>query len=256
MKTKHFLAAAACFYIFFLLAYIPTSEAIPILEKALPQLKIQGPAGTLWNGSAQRIIYSSKHRLDDAHWSICTWRLIIGEVCAGINAKYDNNDLRSEIGINVAGTLKIRDLAIIIDAEPLGDQLNLPIGKLSGNISLNIEHMELTNNSIPATTGTIKWSDATVTFSEKVQLGSIVIQITESDEYPLTATFSNNGGHLAISGRTDISDDATYNLELKLQPESNASTNLHKTLGMFTKKQTDGSYIVRNNGNLKESGIL
>jgi general secretion pathway protein N len=256
MKTKHFLIAAVSSYILFLLIYTPASAVIPILEKSLPQVKIEGVGGTIWNGRAQRITYTNKYILDDARWSICTWRLMIGEACVELDAKYNDNDLHSEIGINVAGTVKTRNLKVNLDAETLGKQLRLPLGKLSGDVFLDIEHMKWAGDSIPSTTGIIKWDNAAITFAEKVQLGAVSIHITESDEYPLTATISNKGGHMAINGSTNISDDGTYTLELKLLPGNNASTNLRKNLGLFAKKQSDGNYIIEDSGNLKQLGIL
>lgn len=256
MKIKHFLIAAATSYILFLLVYTPASAVITILNESLPQVKIEGVGGTIWNGSAQRITYANKPILDDARWSICVWRLITGEACVELNAKYNGNDLHSEIGINVAGTFKVRDLKVSLDAETLGNQLNLPLGKLSGDVFLEIEHVEWASGSVPFTTGIIKWNNAAITFAETIQLGAISIHITESDEYPLTTTINNKGGQLAINGHTNISADGAYTLELRLLPGNNASTNLRKSLGMFANKQSDGNYIVEDSGNLKQLGII
>lgn len=229
---------------------------ITILKENFPQVRIEGVGGTIWNGSAQRITYTNKYILDDARWSICTWRLITGEACVELDAKYNDNDIHSEIGINMAGTLKARDLKTSLNAASLGDLLNLPIGQLSGNVFLDIEQLKWMGDSTPATTGIIKWDNAAITFAEKIELGAVSIQIIESDEYPISATISNNGGHMVINGHTNISDDGAYSLELRLQPGNNASANLRKNLGMFTKKQSDGSYTVENSGSLKQLEII
>lgn len=256
MKIRHFLIAAVSSYILFLLIYAPASIVITALNESIPQIKIEGIAGTIWNGSAKRITYANKYTLDDAHWSVCTWRLIIGEACVELDAKYMLNDIHSEIGINVAGTLKARDIKANLDAETLGKQLNLPLGELSGDVFFDIEQLEWEGDSIPSTTGVINWNNAAVTFAEKIQLGTISIKITESDEFPLNATISNKGGHLAINGLTNINADGAYTLELRLLPDNSASTNLRKNIGLFAKKQSDGNYIIEDSGNLKQLGIL
>jgi hypothetical protein len=256
MKTKHYLITATAAYLLFLLVYTPASVAITTLKKSLPQIKIEGVGGTIWNGSAQRITYTNKYIVENANWSICIWRLITGEACVELDGRYNDNDFHGEIGVNAAGTLKVRDLRTILNAETLGEQVKLPLGKLSGNIFLDIEQIKWAGDSIPAAEGVIKWSNAAITFAEKTDLGVVSIQIIEADDYPLTATISNNGGHVAISGQTNVGDDGAYSLELRLLPRNNASTNLSKNLGVFTKKQSDGSYLVENSGNLKQLGLM
>lgn len=256
MKTKHLLITAISVYILFLLIYAPASYIVTFLEKNVVQIKVEGVTGTIWNGSAQRIIYSNSYILDDANWSICAWRLITGEACIELDAKYNNNDLEGEIGINVAGTIKARNIKTSINAETLGNQLKLPLGKLSGDMLFNIEYLTWTNNTVPGTTGTIRWSNSAITFAEKVQLGAITIEIIESDDYPITTTIINKAGHIAINGYINIDNDGAYNLELKLQPDDAATSNVRKSLAMFTKKQSDGSYIAKDSGNLKELGLI
>jgi len=256
MKIKHFLIVAITSYILFLLIYTPASTVIAALNENVPQIKIEGVDGTIWNGSAKRITFTNKHTLDDATWSTCTWRLITGEACIELNAMYRDNPFNSEIGINVAGTLKARDLKTSIDAATLGHLLKLPVGELSGDVFFNIEHLNWSSDSAPAAEGIIKWEYAAVSFAETTELGVIFINLSESDTHPLNASISNKGGHATINGHTNISDDGAYTLELRLLPGDNASINLRKNLGVFAKKQSDGSYIIENSGNLKQLGII
>jgi len=255
MKTRHYLITVGVAYILFLLIYTPASAVISAFRDSVPQIKIEGVTGTIWNGRAQRITYSH-HVLENTHWSTCSWRLITGEACVELEAKYNDNNFHSEIGVNVTGTVKARDLQANLDAEALGEQLRLPLGKLSGDVLLNIEQLVWAGGYVPTAEGVIKWNNAAITLAEQTDLGMVSIQITESDEYPLTATLNNNGGHIAINGHINIGDDGTYSLELKLLPGNSASVNLRKNLGTFTKKQSDGSYLVENNGNLNELGIM
>ena len=86
--------------------------------------------------------------------------------------------------------------------------------------------------------------------------GDIEITLVESDDFPLVATINNKGGQISLSGESHVRDDGNYNLELKLSPNNSASKNLRSSLKMFAEQQSDGSFVVKNAGNLEQFGIL
>ena len=256
MNKKHLISTAIVSYILFVLVYVPASAMVKFFNDSIPHINIEGATGTIWDGSAQRVTLNNQYILDNANWSVCTWRLIIGEACIDLTTSYDNNILQGEVGINVFGTLIARNLQASLDAKELGITLNLPVGELSGDVSLNIETIKWNNEQLPDTDGAIKWRNASITLTEKIELGLISVHLSSSDEFPVTAMINNKDGQISVEGHTNISDDGTYALELRLKPGNNASSNLRKNLRMFTKKQPDGSYLVENSGNLKQLGII
>lgn len=256
MKAIHYVITSVIAYTFFLITGLPATTVIGFLGESAPQVNIQGVSGTLWSGSAQRITLSSRYVIDDVNWSFCTWRLLTAEACINLGASYQNKPVQGQLGIGMTGVLIARDLSIEIDAQPLGDLARLPVGELSGLISIHLESVNWIQDHIPSATGSIQWKNATITVAETASLGDVAITLTESDDFPLTAIISNKGGHIILSGKTHISDDGSYNIELKLTPNNTTSKNLRTSLEMFAEQQNDGSFVLKNTGNLKQLGIM
>jgi hypothetical protein len=256
MKPKHYVINGVIAYIFFLITSVPATTIIRLFDEHIPQVNIQGINGTLWSGSAQRITLSSRYVIDDVSWSFCTWRLLTAEACINLDASYQNKPVQGQLGIGITGDLIARDLSIETDAQSLGDLARLPVGELSGLISIHLESVNWIQEHIPSAVGKIQWKNATITVVETASLGDVAITLTESDDFPLTAIISNKGGHITLSGETHISDDGSYNLELKLTPNNTTSKNLRASLEMFAEQQNDGSFVLQNTGNLKQFGIM
>lgn len=229
---------------------------VGLLNDSVPQVSIHGVDGTLWNGSAQRITISSDHIIDNANWSFCSWRLLTAEASIDLDATYQNKPVQGQLGVGITGTFKARNLHAEIDARSLGSLAGLPIGELSGLISMQLESARWTHEKVPEAVGNIYWKNAAITIAETAELGDIEITLAEPGDFPMAATINNKGGHLSLSGESHINEDGIYNIELKLSPNNTASENLGSSLKMFAEQQSDGSFVVKNTGNLKQFGIL
>ncbi len=256
MKPRHYVITGVVTYIFFLFTALPAATVIGLLGESVPQINIQGVSGTIWNGSARRITIASKHVIDGVDWSVCSWRLLTAEACIELDASYRNNPLQGQFGIGITGSLVARDLYTEIDAQSLGELAGLPIGKLDGLISIQLESVNWTDEQIPTAVGKLHWKNATVTITEEAKLGDVEITLIESDDFPLMATIKNKGGHVSINGEGHVSNDGNYISELKLTPNDTASKNLRSSLALFAELKTDGTFVVKNTGNLKQFGIM
>ena len=256
MKIKHYVITAVVTYLSFLIISVPATMVTGLLSEHMPQVNIQGVSGTLWNGSAQRISLSHSHVIDDVDWTFCAWRLLTAEACLDLQATYKSKTVKGQLGVGITGTLQARDLSTEMDAQLLGDLAGLPIGELNGLVNIHLESANWSQGQVPSITGNILWNSAAITVAETADLGDIAITLEESDDYPLTAITSNKGGQLALNGESHINDDGSYNLELKLSPNNTATKNLRGSLEMFAKKQNDGSFVLKNTGNLKQYGIM
>jgi general secretion pathway protein N len=256
MTAIHYLIIGVIAYTFFLITSLPATTVIGFISKSTPQVKIQGITGTLWNGSAQRISLPSQQVINDVNWSFCTWRLLTAEACVNMDATFQKEPIQAQLGIGITGTLMARDLSAKMDARLLGGLAGLPVGELAGLITIQLDSASWARDHIPNAIGTVHWNNAAVTVAETANLGDVAITLAESNDFPLMAIINNKGGQIALDGKSHISDDGTYDLELKLSPDNTASKNLRSTLGMFAKQQNDGSFVLKNAGNLKQLGII
>jgi len=257
MKTRHYVITGVISYLVFLLFTAPAAPVINlVLDQKNPQFRIQGISGTLWNGHAQRITIKSSHTITNTNWSVIFWRLLTGELGIDFDTTYNNQPVSGSAGLGLGNTISMRDIHAELDAHSFGDMMGMPLGELSGNISLNLESVYWDQESIPTASGTILWNKAAITVAEKAELGNVSIILSESDANPLIATISNKGGHLKLSGQANVSEDGKYDLDLKLLPGAEASNNVKSSLAMFAKKQSDGNFVVKNTGTLKELGLM
>ncbi len=256
MKTKQYVITGLITYIFFLFTTLPAATVIGLLGDSVPQISMQGVSGTIWNGSARRITISSKHVIDNVNWSVCSWRLLTAEACVELDASYRKNSLQGQIGVGITGSLVARDFYTEIDAQSLGDLAGLPIGKLDGLVSIQLESVNWTNEQTPSAVGKLHWKNAAVTIAETAKLGDVEITLIESDDFPLMATIKNKGGQININGESHVSDDGNYISELKLTPNDTTSNNLRSSLALFAKLKSNGTFVVKNTGNLKQLGIM
>lgn len=255
MKPRYYVLTGVLIYALFLISSTPAT-IIQRFEEHFPQLKIQGPGGTLWNGHAQRLSISSRHIIDNPSWSFCGWRLLLGELCVDLNASYLDAPLAAQVSAGIGGTVNVNTLTAEVDAQKLGELIRLPIGKLSGTVSSDITTAAWRHGSVPSADGIITWKNAAITVAETASLGDVSIMLSESDEYPLTATINNKGGHIALNGHVNVLENGTYSLELNLVPNNQATNNIRNSLAMFARKQANGSFVLKNSGTLKQYGLM
>lgn len=255
MKSRYYVLTGVLIYALFLISNTPAT-IIQRFDAQLPQFKLQTPGGTLWNGHAQRLTISSRHIIDNPDWSFCGWRLLLGELCVDLNASYLDTPFSAQISAGIAGSFRVSTLTVEADAQKLGELMGLPIGKLSGTASSEINTAVWQHGSVPSADGVITWKNAAITVAETASLGTVSIVLSESDEYPLTATINNKGGHIALNGSVNVLENGAYSLELNLTPNNQATNNLRNSLSMFAQKQANGSFVLKNSGNLKQYGLM
>ncbi|UCB53992.1 MAG: type II secretion system protein N [Thiotrichales bacterium] len=255
MRTRYYLIIGIIAYLAFLVTTIPAAPVIGMLDQKLP-VTINNVSGTLWNGRAGKINARQNITLTDVEWSFLPWRLLLASAAIDVDARFNDNPLSTRLSTGISGNLAIDDLAMNLDASDISPLIALPIGELSGQLQLNINSARLKQSEVPRVDGSINWQKAAVTIAETADLGNISIQVQEDDQSPLTANISNTGGHLSLKGVLTTTEQGDYSLRVTMKPNANASDNLTSSLGMFSKKQRNGEFLMNNKGNLKQLGLM
>ena len=256
MKIKYYLITGILALSLFLIVNTPAAIVINAIQDKIPQIKFQNISGTLWQGSAQQITVQSKHVFKNVDWSICVAHLLLAEACIELDTMYNKNPLSGQFSIDLNNTVQAKDIKTTISAQALSQIFTLPMGEVAGDITVNFATLNWQQGKLPSATGVIKWDKASITIAETAQLGDITINLTESEAHPINAEISNKNGQLAIVGTATLNPTNDYTIDLTLTPNNKASKNLKSSLSMFTKPQTNGSFAVKNNGNLKQLGLI
>jgi len=256
MKIKYYLITGILALSLFLIVNTPAAIVINAIQDKIPQIKFQNIAGTLWQGSAKQITVQSKHVFKNVDWSICVSHLLLAEACIELDTMYNNNPLSGQFSIDLNNTVQAKNIKTAISAQALSQIVTLPMGEVAGDISVDLINLNWQQGQLPSATGVIKWDKASITITETAQLGDITITLTESENNPVNAEISNKNGQLAITGTAIVQPTNDYSIDLTLTPNNKASKNLKSSLSMFSKPQTDGRFIVKNSGNLKQLGLM
>jgi general secretion pathway protein N len=255
MKQRYYVILALCSYLFFALASTPAAKVISLAQKNfnLP-VKIYGVQGSIWNGQADNVLVQ-QHRIDQLKWSINPASLLLASLSADIQASIKEQNVIGHINVNMSGDIHAEDLRAKLSAADIQQLVAMPFGELGGEFILNIQSLDWSGTGIPSTTATIKWRQAKLTLVDTVDLGQVLVNIKPDEKNGLSLEVKNKGGALSIDGSIALSDKKQYKLLLNFNPASNANSNIKQSLSMFAKKQSNGSYRFKQNGNLNQLGL-
>jgi general secretion pathway protein N len=251
MKKKYYIFTAIVSYLLLLIATIPARPVTDLISANSP-VSIQGVSGTLWSGKAYLITAQNNIKVSKTEWSFNPWKLLLGKLAIDANAQFLDNAISAELGTSFLGRFFINNLSAKIAAEQVAQLANIPLVKLSGMISLDIESAEWKQGELPLATGEIRWNDAMVAVTDTASLGNVSIQLSESDQQLLNAEIKNQGGDIKISGTAELVPEADYAVDIKLLPTASANNNIRQSLGMFAQRQSNGEYTLKKSGQLKQ----
>ena len=255
MRKRHYIVTGIVAYLVFLVMTIPAAPVIGMFDDKLP-VSLNHVSGTLWHGKAGTIDSRQNVKLDNVEWSFVPWRLLLASLAFDVNAEFSDSPLSARVSAGIDGAVAVDNLDMKLPAAKTAALISLPLGELSGNIHLRINKATFSQGDVTRDDGTVNWNQAAVTIAETAELGNVSVVVQESEESPLTASISNKGGHLALSGDLTTTAEGDYSLELNMKPNATASDNLASSLAMFARKQRGGEFVVNNRGNLKQLGLM
>jgi len=255
MRTRHYIITGIVAYFIFLVATVPAAPVIGMFKDRMP-VTLSNVSGTLWSGRASAITTNKNLTLKNVEWSFLPWRLLLASLAINVDAEFKDNPIDARLSTGISGNLSIDDLNMKLDAADAASLVSLPLGELSGIFQLHIDNAYIEPGLAPRVNGTLNWNQASVTIAESADLGNVSVLINENNESPLSASISNKGGHLALTGTFTTSEQGDYSLKLSMKPNATASSNLSSSIAMFARKQGNGEFIFNNKGNLKQLGLM
>ena len=246
-------------FLLFLLAFIVTAVWKFPVAGILPHVninpvKLSGVDGSIWKGSAQSVLIPPPEDqpsvpISNVNWKVNASTLLSGS--AGADVNFDVLDGKGEglVKRNLAGDVSVTDGKLQIPAQQLEQFLPLPIAQFGGVILANLEELELENNLLKRTQGTLIWSSAEVI--NTVKLGQVVLDIVPDGELHV-ATLSNTDGQLDLSGTVQLDQAGGFQSDILVKPTAQTPSQVTGMLNLVGRPASDGSYRLRNNGNIND----
>jgi len=256
MKKRYYILTAVLSYLFFTLGNVPAAKVISLIDKntRLP-IKLYGVQGSIWEGSAEKVMTQGQPPIDNLQWSINPAMLFLAQLNGEVNGSVKNQNIVGDFNVSAFGTISASDIRARINAPVMQELIQMPLGELGGVFNINIEHLEIEQQGIPSVIASLKWKNANLTMVETVELGFVDLSVTTNEKNQLIAKISNKKGQLLINGTAGLDAKKSYNLDLRLTPEESATDNIRQSIGMFARRQSDGSYLVKRKGNLRDLGL-
>ncbi len=220
---------------------------------------LAGVSGTLWKGTAQQVVTGHPALIaSDVQWRFLPAALMSGNTSANLEFEVLGGSGNGNVARHVtSGNVLVTEGTFRMPAVNLGQFLPLPIVDFGGNLIADIETLELENNLLTETKGTIVWRNAQVTGGLQAELGQVVLDVAPQPVDGQTshiAKISNKDGDLEISGEMQIDINGNYRADLRLKPTATANQGLSGALGSLgpiAQRESDGSYRIRNSGNIR-----
>ncbi|MFW2373979.1 MAG: type II secretion system protein N [Gammaproteobacteria bacterium] len=254
MKRRYYIIIAVASYLLFSLSAIPAASIYSLLPGNMP-IKLYGIEGSIWNGRADSAVMPSKPPVQQIQWQLSPFALLLASISADFNARFNEQPVVGNVRLSASGSVSISRLKTSMAAAEIAKLASIPLGEFDGEVFLDIESASLSDNAIPNIIGDIVWQNAKVTLTETVELGQISIKIRPQTNGDLLAKLANDKGSIDIRGDVTVSQNKAYKLNIVLTPKANTSPNITQSLGFFAKRQANGSYRVKQNGNLRQFGL-
>ena len=254
MKRRYYLIIAVASYLLFTLSAIPAASIYSLLPDNIP-VKVYGIEGSIWNGRADSAVIPRKPPLQQIQWQLNPFALLLASISADFDARFNEQAVLGNIRLGAGGNVTVSQLKTSMAAAEIAKLASIPLGEFDGEVFLDIESASLSDTAIPAITGTIVWQNAKVTLTETVELGQLSIKVTPQTNGDLLAKIANSKGSIDINGDVTVSQNKAYKLDIVLTPKASSSPSVTQSLGFFAKRQANGSYRVKQNGNLRQFGL-
>lgn len=222
-------------------------------------LTLAGVSGTVWKGAAQQVTSANPEMVaSNVRWKFLPAAIVSGNTSANLEFEVLGGNGNGNVSRHItSGDVLVTEGTFRMPAANLAQFLPLPIVDFGGNLIADIESLELENNLLTETTGTVIWRNAQVTGGLQAELGQVVLDIAPQPadgKMAHLATISNSDGDLEINGEMRIDLNGNYRADVRLKPTASANQGLSGilgSLGPIAQRESDGSYRIRNSGNIR-----
>ncbi|WNC68406.1 type II secretion system protein N [Thalassotalea nanhaiensis] len=243
-KYSAIVAGFIALYLIFLISLAPADKLIS--QISLPKgVSLQGISGSAFSGKAKSVTINN-YAVKNVEWSVSIFSLITFNPSVAVNFGDRLSSISGSMDLsNLGPELLVENAQVIVDANEVATQLNLPIDvNAGGQIKLDILEIGMGKPVCGIADGVIQWDNAHVNaMEEDIDLGS------------LKATLACNKGALAITvdPKNNLGLELTANvLSMKrvtadgyLTPGANFPNALKPVLGFIGRKDSKGRYTIR-----------
>jgi hypothetical protein len=255
MKRWHIISVLLFSYIFFMAAGIPASRALNYLKKTHPlPVTLSGVNGSIWHGHARMFTVPGQPKLENLDWTINPLALFIARVNVGFSAEIQKQAISGDVSQHlIGGDLHASNISTKLPAKSLQQLAGIPFGELGGEFEIFLDNVYLNNGMMPLIDARIFWQNARITLAQAVNIGKVTINVSHDDANQTHISIENSGGEISLNGKASLGTDRNYQLTINMKPKD-ATGDIAQSMKLFAQRQSDGSYLFKQSGNLRQLG--
>jgi general secretion pathway protein N len=236
MRARSWWALGAGAYVAFAIVSMPAGTAYRWL--APEAIRLAGLQGTVWSGRAASGVLAGA-AVHDLRWDIEPWALCLGRLAATLELRFADGFASSRVTATLR-TIELNDLRASMSLTSLAGVLPSAAAGAQGLASLTFASIEIDHQGWPMDAdGELRLSQLTVPplipmgTNKLVPLGEYRLAFTPTAGEGLSATVSDTGGPLEVSGSLHLGADRRYQLVGYARPRPDADPMLVQGLQLM-----------------------
>jgi general secretion pathway protein N len=227
---------------------IPANRASHLLEEKFAGLSLQGVTGTIFLGQAARVVIQDQG-LGSVNWSLRPWALLLGRLEYRIKVRDATLQGDGDVGLALGGVIFIDDLVAELQPDLLVNYFAPDAVKTTGQVSLVIDSLELSDGFPRELAGLVSWADARILEPVDLSLGQVEMVLSRVEE-GVVGNLGNTSGATAVSGDLSLAPSGQYRINLLLTPGAATAPDIMELLTSFGQPKPGGAYLITDSGQL------
>jgi general secretion pathway protein N len=247
MRVIGYVILGLLAYAVFVIATLPASQAIALLQQRLPTMRAAGVTGTAWSGEAA-VLQLGNQNLQHVDWQIKPWSVVLGEL--EVDVVLDDADLAgsASLGLKPDGAVHLSNVNLRLDAGRFSALARTPV-TLGGQFDLQLDSAALKGQQLNAATGQVRWQRAAVTAPVTQPLGEFVAQLSTTKD-GIKAQIKDDGGPLQLNGSALLTPQGAYTFNGSVAVRDPQQQMLVQGLHAMGRPGPDGRVPLRYSGRL------
>lgn len=238
MSRLRLVAVTTALLCFFLLLKAPARLLGAVLPEG--QLVMTGYSGTLWQGSASRVLIHTEGgdlHLGRLEWSLQPLSLLVFAPTLEFHSQWAQQTLSGEIEINGPESFFLQDFEARLPASLI--QQIAPL-ELDGTLSILLESLSVEDRRLHAVEGRLLWQHAVWDSPRgKIPLGSYAVDLVQLEGEALEGNIVTIDGPVNAAGTVYL-ERAEYALDALVTSETELDAQLQQALSLLAEQTSEG----------------
>lgn len=251
MKTRTLILTGVVSFLLTSLTQLPAALLTERLPANLP-LKLQGVAGSPWQGSASSLRWQNL-QLQDVQWDWQFASLFKGELSAHLQGRWQGGKLDGICSVGFSGNLQCHDMNLTdLPAQALTPYLQrFMVPPLRGQLQATLDTIVWDRQNLPQTSGRLEWQGAGIQMNPQSFGQYSAILTVDADKNQQISLTSAPDAAFGVDGQITLQANRQFQRDINIKPSKNVDAGVKQFLGMIGGvPQADGSYRLQQQGAL------